>query len=206
MNVMQCPNCKAPMRGPVCEYCGTVVEQKPAPAPGVAVNINIGNGVRPINANATFPGVSVQVGHSTYTAGQGQYAANNANGYVPAGYTSQAQYNAYAGSGSGYAYPTGAPAYAAGYAAGRADAQANYAGTYVHVSTRSWTVALLLCFFIGYLGAHYFYVGRWGMGLVYFFTAGLFGIGWLVDIFRILVGSFPDADGLPLNKNAVNIG
>ena len=205
---MQCPNCKAPLRGPVCEYCGTVVEQK-AVAPGVAVNINIGNGVRPVNGSATIPGVSVHVN------GQGQYAAGaNANGYAP-GYTSQAQYNEYAGSGAGV-YGTGsygygsAPAYVAGYAAGRADAQQGYGyvsnGTYVRVSSRSWAIALILCFFIGYLGAHYFYVGRWGMGLLYFFTFGLFGFGWLVDIIRILIGSFRDADGLPLNKNAAVIG
>ena len=201
MQVVQCPNCKAPMHGPVCEYCGTVVE-RPSQAPGVAVNINIG-GARPMNAAAGMPGVSVHVNGQNAYGPNGQYGA----GSVPAGYTSQAQYNEYAGSGAGvygtesYGYGS-APAYAAGYAAGRAAAQGYGYGTYVHVSDKSWIIALLLCFFVGYLGAHYFYVGKWGWGLVFLFTLGFFGMGWLVDLIRILVGSFRDKNGLPLNKNA----
>lgn len=66
------------------------------------------------------------------------------------------------------------------------------------VSSRSWMIAMLLCVFFGYLGAHYFYVGRWGMGLLYLCTGGLCGIGWLADIFRILIGTFPDDVGLPV--------
>ena len=48
-------------------------------------------------------------------------------------------------------------------------------------------VDLLLCFFLGYVGAHKFYEGKTGMGILYACTAGLFLIGWLVDIFRILL-------------------
>lgn len=47
-------------------------------------------------------------------------------------------------------------------------------------------VALCLCIFLGILGAHKFYEGKGGMGIVYIFTAGLFGIGWFIDIFSIL--------------------
>lgn len=47
-------------------------------------------------------------------------------------------------------------------------------------------VAFLLCFFLGFWGAHKFYEGRTGMGILYFFTVGLFGIGWFVDIIAIL--------------------
>lgn len=36
------------------------------------------------------------------------------------------------------------------------------------------------------------------MGLLYFFTGGLFGIGWVVDIFRIGFGSYRDRFGQPL--------
>ena len=61
-------------------------------------------------------------------------------------------------------------------------------------------IALLLCIFFGEIGVHYFYVGRIGMGLLYFFTVGLFGIGWIVDIFRIALGSFKDNVGAPLRK------
>lgn len=59
-------------------------------------------------------------------------------------------------------------------------------------------VALILCVVAGYLGVHYFYVGRIGMGLLYLFTGGLCGIGWLIDIFRILMGNFKDSNGQPL--------
>lgn len=46
-------------------------------------------------------------------------------------------------------------------------------------------VALLLCFFFGNIGLHRFYEGKFGTGILYFFTFGLFGIGWLVDLVRI---------------------
>jgi len=47
-------------------------------------------------------------------------------------------------------------------------------------------VALLLCFFLGYFGGHKFYEGKIGMGILYIFTAGLFGIGWFIDIIVLL--------------------
>lgn len=47
-------------------------------------------------------------------------------------------------------------------------------------------VALALCFFLGFLGAHKFYEGKVGLGILYLFTCGLFGIGVLVDFFIIL--------------------
>lgn len=48
-----------------------------------------------------------------------------------------------------------------------------------------WT-ALLLCFFLGYIGVHKFYEGKIGMGILYIFTVGLFGIGVLVDFITLL--------------------
>ncbi len=47
-------------------------------------------------------------------------------------------------------------------------------------------VSLLLCIFLGYLGAHKFYEGKAGMGLVYVCTLGLFGLGWIFDIAILL--------------------
>jgi len=47
-------------------------------------------------------------------------------------------------------------------------------------------VAVLLCFFLGFLGAHKFYEGKIGMGILYLFTVGLFGIGILVDFIVLL--------------------
>lgn len=52
-------------------------------------------------------------------------------------------------------------------------------------------VAFLLCFFLGFLGAHKFYEGKTGMGIVYIFTVGLFGIGWLVDCISLLLKPNP---------------
>ncbi len=52
-------------------------------------------------------------------------------------------------------------------------------------------VSFLLCLFLGYFGAHKFYEGKTGMGLLYLFTIGLFGIGWLIDIFALLLKPDP---------------
>lgn len=57
------------------------------------------------------------------------------------------------------------------------------------------TAAGLLCIFAGYFGAHYFYARRYGMGLLYLFTVGLFCIGWFYDIYRIYSGRFCDRYG-----------
>ncbi len=69
----------------------------------------------------------------------------------------------------------------------------------VYYSTKRKYVALLLCIFLGVFGAHYFYVGKVGKGILFLFTGGLFGIGWIVDIFVILVGNFSDSRGLILD-------
>ena len=52
-------------------------------------------------------------------------------------------------------------------------------------------IAALLCFFLGGLGAHKFYEGKIGMGILYLFTAGLLGIGALVDFIVILTKPDP---------------
>lgn len=73
--------------------------------------------------------------------------------------------------------------------------------TYVaNTSDKSKKTALLLCIFLGYFGVHQFYVGKIGKGLLYLFTGGLFGIGWIVDIVKILMGSFRDNVGAPLRE------
>ena len=47
-------------------------------------------------------------------------------------------------------------------------------------------VAVLLCLFLGLVGGHKFYEGKIGMGILYIFTAGLFGIGAFIDLLILL--------------------
>lgn len=47
-------------------------------------------------------------------------------------------------------------------------------------------IAFLLCLFLGGIGAHKFYEGRIGQGILYLLTVGLFGIGWLIDTIILL--------------------
>ena len=65
----------------------------------------------------------------------------------------------------------------------------------VFVSSKSKLLDFLLCFFFGLLGIHKFYEGKIGMGILYIFTVGLFGIGWFVDLILILFGKAKDSDG-----------
>ena len=54
------------------------------------------------------------------------------------------------------------------------------------VRAKNKWVAFLLCLFLGGIGAHKFYEGRVGMGILYLLTVGLFGIGWLIDCIVLL--------------------
>lgn len=59
-------------------------------------------------------------------------------------------------------------------------------------TTHSKTIGYILWIF-GFLGAHRFYYGRQISGLIYFFTLGLFLIGWIVDLF-LIPGMAEEAD------------
>ncbi|MGR6916988.1 TM2 domain-containing protein [[Actinomadura] parvosata] len=65
---------------------------------------------------------------------------------------------------------------------------------------KSWIVAVLLCFFLGALGVHRFYVGKIGTGILQLVTLGGLGVWVLIDFIMILIGSFTDKQGQPLAK------
>lgn len=73
-------------------------------------------------------------------------------------------------------------------------------GTAVGASERRILPALLLCFFLGVFGAHRFYVGKIGTGVLELLTLGGFGIWWLVDMILILTGTFRDGDGQKITE------
>lgn len=52
-------------------------------------------------------------------------------------------------------------------------------------------VAFFLCLLAGCFGTHKFYEGKILMGVIYFFTFGLFGIGWIVDAILLLLKPNP---------------
>ncbi len=52
-------------------------------------------------------------------------------------------------------------------------------------------VALILCLTLGYFGAHKFYEGKVGMGILYLFTGGLFFIGVVIDVIALLTKPNP---------------
>lgn len=65
---------------------------------------------------------------------------------------------------------------------------------------KSWLVALLLCFFLGVLGVHRFYVGKTGTAILMLVTVGGLGLWALIDLITIVIGKFSDKQGLPLAR------
>ena len=65
-----------------------------------------------------------------------------------------------------------------------------------NTSPRSRAIALILCFFLGWLGAHRFYVGKIGTGILMLVTLGACGIWVFVDFILIVFVAFRDKDGL----------
>ena len=60
---------------------------------------------------------------------------------------------------------------------------------------QNWLITLLLCFFVGCLGVHRFYVGKTGTGIIQLITFGGCGIWTLIDFIMICIGNFTDCEG-----------
>jgi TM2 domain-containing membrane protein YozV len=67
-------------------------------------------------------------------------------------------------------------------------------------SEKSRAVALALCIPLGVFGAHRFYVGKIGTGLLQLCTLGGMGLWWLYDLITIASGEFRDVDGLRVRQ------
>lgn len=65
---------------------------------------------------------------------------------------------------------------------------------------KKWMTALLLCIFLGGFGAHRFYVGKTGTGVVWLLTCGALSVGYWIDLIMILTGKFTDKNGNALVK------
>ena len=62
-------------------------------------------------------------------------------------------------------------------------------------SGKSQLIAAILCFAIGGLGIHRFYLGYTWQGIVQILTAGGCGVWTLIDLIRILMGTLQPKDG-----------
>lgn len=60
---------------------------------------------------------------------------------------------------------------------------------------KSQLVALLLCWALGIIGIHRFYLGYTWQGIVQIFTLGGLGIWTLIDFVRILLGTLKPKNG-----------
>ena len=68
------------------------------------------------------------------------------------------------------------------------------------MSDKGFVPVILLCFFLGGLGLHRFYVGKIGTGILMLLTLGGLGIWVIYDFVMIVIGNFTDKEGLPLRR------
>ena len=57
-------------------------------------------------------------------------------------------------------------------------------GRYV-AGPKDYSLAWILLTFLGVFGVHRFYLGKWGTGILYLVTLGIFGIGLIYDFWTL---------------------
>ena len=67
-------------------------------------------------------------------------------------------------------------------------------------SDKSKKTTLIVCLIGGIFGAHDFYLGKIGKGIIKLFTCNLCGIGWVIDLIKISTGGYRDNANAPIRK------
>ena len=67
------------------------------------------------------------------------------------------------------------------------------------MSNKSKPTTFLLCYFLGVLGVHRFYLGKFITGILMLLTGGGFMIWWALDLYRIVTGGLKDKQGNDLS-------
>ncbi len=64
-----------------------------------------------------------------------------------------------------------------------------------NTSDKDFVVALILLLLVGGLGIHDFYLGNTGWGVAKLLTLNFLGIGSLIDLIKMVTGSYHDGTG-----------
>ncbi|MGB0270272.1 MAG: TM2 domain-containing protein [Bacteroidia bacterium] len=72
-------------------------------------------------------------------------------------------------------------------------------GSGIPLSSDEQIIAILLCFFLGVFGLHRFYLGYTTIGVIQLLTGGGFGIWFVIDFIRLLMGDLGRAGGSASN-------
>lgn len=64
-----------------------------------------------------------------------------------------------------------------------------------NVSEKPWVTTFLLCWFLGLIGAHRFYTGKKGTGILMLLTGGCCGILYIIDFWMLIFGKYTDSEG-----------
>ena len=62
-------------------------------------------------------------------------------------------------------------------------------------SEKEFVPTVILCLLLGVFGAHRFYVGKIGTGVIQLLTFGGLGIWSFIDLIMIIIGKFKDKEG-----------